>query len=116
VEIFLEPGTSPPHWFRQAWMGKPQHGQVPTLVARRTVFDRVGLFDSAFEIGEDTDWFARAKDAGVTEALLPDALTRSRVHAASTTYGHEDVRSSLLRVMRASVQRQRGLGDMTGAG
>jgi hypothetical protein len=41
---------------------QPQPGQVcQCLMARRTVFDRVGVFDEKLRVSEDTDWLWRAE-------------------------------------------------------
>ncbi len=35
---------------------------METLVARRSLFDLIGNFDTSCPTVEDVDWFARAKD------------------------------------------------------
>ena len=84
VEHFLA-GSGPPPGFRQDLLTKPVAGLImEALVARKSVFDRVGLFDTSFAVAEDTDWFARAKDAGAKMAVLPQILVRKRVHDSNS--------------------------------
>jgi glycosyltransferase involved in cell wall biosynthesis len=119
TEIFLEPCTPPPPWFREGWLGRPQHGLLQTLLASRQALDVAGPFDPAFEIGEDIEWLARAKDAGLVSALLPDVLARLRVHAGSTMYNRLDGGPALVRALKASLDRRRSdvhAGGASGAG
>ena len=108
MEVFVQPGTEPPPWLPAAWLRVPQNGLLPTMLARRTVFERVGPFDPSFPIGEDTDWLARAFAEGVRHTALPDVVLRYRIHGANTTDRHrEGSGRALMRVLRASAQRKR---------
>jgi len=117
VEHVLAPGAAVPPGFRRELLDRPYPGMLmETLVAHRRVFTSVGGFDPDFSTAEDTDWFARARDAGVKMALLPDLLLRKRIHGANASL--TDPRSNallLLRAMQRSVARKRartgGVGD-----
>lgn len=54
---------------------------TPTLLARRSAFDRVGPMNAALGHGDSADWFLRAREMGVRGELLPDVLLRRRIHA-----------------------------------
>jgi len=106
VEHFLA-GSSPPPGFRQDLLDGPVPGLImEALVARKSVFDRVGLFDTSFAVAEDTDWFARAKDAGVTMKVLPDILVRKRVHENNSSLNTANINHLLLRALRSSIDRK----------
>ena len=45
---------------------------VQSLLVRRNVFDRVGTFDTRFKTGMDIDWYARAREAAIRYALVPE--------------------------------------------
>lgn len=108
VEHFLDEGAELPPHFRSELLGRPHPGVImETLVARKRVFDVVGLFDPSFPVGEDTDWYARAKDAGVPMAVLPEVLVRRRVHATNSSLNEKGIDKLLLRAMRNSVARKR---------
>ena len=108
MEVFAEPGFELPSWFTRAWLDEPQNGLLQTLVARKAVFDKVGLFDLDYEVGEDAEWLARAKDAGVRSLVLREICSRYRIHGGNTTHRlREAVPGTLLRAMRESVRRQR---------
>jgi glycosyltransferase involved in cell wall biosynthesis len=110
ADLFIEPGTPRPSWFLSAWEEDPQHSMLTGVMVRRHVFDRVGPFDPAYEIGEDTDWFARLKDAQVTYERLDEIVVRYRRHDSNTTNRRDIVGPNLLRIMKASIDRQRAAG------
>ncbi len=58
---------------------------TPTLLARRSVFDRVGLLDEERWFTDATEWFLRASDADVVVELLEEPLVERHVHAANLT-------------------------------
>ena len=115
MEVFVEPHTELPGWVPRRWLSAPQNGLLQTMLARRAVFGRVGRFDSSFSTGEDTDWLARAFDAGIGVAPLSDVVVRYRMHGANTTHRHREAATpALLRVLRASAQRKRERGPGPG--
>ena len=56
-------------------------------VFRRSVFDRVGLFDESLRFSEDQDWFLRAREVGVDIAVLSDVTLCYRLYAGNMTRG-----------------------------
>lgn len=107
VRHVLEGPAAPPG-FRQELLDRSVPGMImEALVARREVFDRVGPFDPAFSVSNDTDWFARARDHGLAIAVLPETLVTKRVHTTNTTLKPEGFSQQLLDVVRASVARKR---------
>lgn len=52
-----------------------------TLLAKRKLFEEVGLFDATLPHGECTDWFRRVKAAGGRGCVLEEVLTLRRLHA-----------------------------------
>ncbi len=108
VQHVLEEGASPPPGFRTGLLDRAVPGFImESLLARREVFSRVGPFDPTFAVSEDTDWFARARDAGVPMAILPETLVLKRVHDANSSLSEPRLPSLLLRAMRRSIERKR---------
>jgi glycosyltransferase involved in cell wall biosynthesis len=108
MQHFLEPGHVMPAGFRPELLTELRPGLVmEALVARRSAFDLVGLFDPTLSTAEDTDWFARARDAGLRIAVLPEVLLRKRVHGANASLIDPDGHRHRLRVLRASLARKR---------
>ena len=112
VEHFLEEGSSIPAGFRTDLLDHAVPGYLmETLMARREVFQRVGHFDPTFAVSEDTDWFARVKDAGLTIGLVPETLTVKRVHDTNASLSHPAINGLLLRALRQSIARKRAVGS-----
>jgi len=107
VEHFLD-GDAPPAGFRRELLDHPHPGYImETLMARKTAFAAVGLFDPAFAVSEDTDWFARARDSGAASAMLPETLVRKRVHSTNASLNDQNINSLLLRALRNSLERKK---------
>jgi glycosyltransferase involved in cell wall biosynthesis len=90
-------------------ISRPVPGYVTgTLMARRALFDTVGLFNPALAHGDSTDWFLRAAERGALKDILADVLlfrrlhpsNRSRVRAARS-------RDEFLRLLKVSLDRKR---------
>jgi glycosyltransferase involved in cell wall biosynthesis len=60
-----------------------------TLLARRTLFERIGPFNPRLRHGDDTEWLLRTMDRGAIHELLPDVLgvASSPPRAATSTSG-----------------------------
>ncbi len=104
-------GDAPPPGFRASLLEKAVPGFImETLLVRREAFDRIGMFDPAFAVAEDTDWFARARDAGLTTVVLPQTLVRKRVHDTNASISHRGINELLLKALRQSIERKRNAG------
>jgi glycosyltransferase involved in cell wall biosynthesis len=72
--------------FRSEPRTKPIPGfATTTLLARRSVFERIGMLNESLWFADATEWFIRASVAGITSALLPDVLTHHRMHSSNHT-------------------------------
>ncbi len=77
------------------------------LLARRSVFDRVGLLNSGMRHGEDTDWFVRSVHAGVLREVVPQVLTYRRLHPDNLSRKHHESRDALLRTVKQHLDWKR---------
>ncbi len=112
---FLEAGVSRPAWIKEEQLVEEQAGGVPNLVARRAVFEKIGVFDPAHRSGSDLDWVVRAKDAKIAAAMLPHVLLSRRIHASNQSYQWQGGKAMLLKALKASIDRQRaGSGEEGG--
>jgi glycosyltransferase involved in cell wall biosynthesis len=95
--------------FRDHRLAKPASGySTVALLARRTVFDRVGRFNEEWRHVHDTEWFLRASDTGVVVELLPEVLVSRRLHPHSRSrLGGAVSREEYLRLVKDRVSRQR---------
>jgi glycosyltransferase involved in cell wall biosynthesis len=92
---------------------KPWPGYLTqTLLARRTVFDTIGQFDSVLRHSSDTDWFLRAAERGAVMELLADTLVYRRLHRANYSRLEASTsREEYLRLVKASLDRRRRLNQ-----
>jgi glycosyltransferase involved in cell wall biosynthesis len=95
---------------RRHRIAQPAPGYLTgALLARRTVFERVGRFDETWRHVHDTEWFARARDAGVVFEELPEVLMFRRLHLNNRSRRLADAsRDEYLRLMKARVGRRGG--------
>jgi glycosyltransferase involved in cell wall biosynthesis len=108
-QFFLDkPGGPLPSWFRKELFDSVHTGWVlGTLVVRRTTFEQVGNFETGYSAANDSDWFFRAKAAGIPMAVLPELLLLKRIHEANDSARAKDILSELRRVVKSSLDRQR---------
>jgi len=74
---------------------------------RRTTFDRVGAFNPAYRIGEFVDWYARAKEQGLSSVLLPEIVLSRRLHGQNLSIRTQNDRADFARILKASMDRRR---------
>ena len=111
MKCFLEPGCPHPPGFRREQLGVKMIYRVPeTLMARGSVFDVVGLFDTNLTTAQELDWFARAQERGLTIAILPEVLLLRRIHDQNFTFTApaKENNANILRLLHNSIRRQRG--------
>lgn len=108
AKFFLEPGHEIPRGFRRELLEGDHIAPImETLVARRTLFDRLGKFDGSLQIANDVDWFTRATDQNIATAVLPQVLLHKRVHDTNLSMNVEVNNRDLLKLLKASLDRKR---------
>lgn len=81
------------------------------MLARRTSFDRVGLFAESHPIGDFIDWYGRATIAGLRMHMLPETVLYRRIHRSNHQRVHRDgMRAGYLRAVRELLSRRRSAG------
>jgi glycosyltransferase involved in cell wall biosynthesis len=81
-----------------------------TLLARRELFDTVGLLDPTLATSDAADWFLRAARHGVAMEVVPQVLVYRRIHGANLTRRNLPARRrEWLRFVKAYLDSQREL-------
>lgn len=83
-----------------------------TLLAQRSVFEKVGMLNPRLRYGDAADWFLRAADLGLKMELLSEVLMYHRIHQRN--YSRLNIVASqdeFLRILKASLDRRRALGS-----
>ena len=90
--------------------------RMPNLMLiRRRSFDRVGPFSTTLRVGVGVDWYARARDAGLKEAVPPFVVLERRLHASNNGIRERESRQQYLHVIKQSLDRRRQLGGAAGS-
>lgn len=111
-EYRREPGMDLPKGFNENLLGRQLVGRImETLVARRGAYDVVGRYNVDLPLGEDVDWYARAKDMNIAMAMIDKVLLHKRVHDANASTNAARNTPLLLKIMRESIARQRAAKD-----
>lgn len=80
--------------------------QPLSLMARRSLFDKVGEFSTEF--GEDLDWLARVWGSGARVEILDAVVVCRRVHDANLTHATRASRLAMFRALKEHAARVRG--------
>jgi glycosyltransferase involved in cell wall biosynthesis len=80
------------------------------MLIRRASFDRVGPFSTTLRVGVTVDWYARAVDAGLRYAILPEVVLERRLHTDNNGRREAAARSQYVRVLKESLERRRAEG------
>jgi glycosyltransferase involved in cell wall biosynthesis len=108
VEIAVEPGATPLSWFEpESGMDVQRVALLGALLAWRSSVDRVGGFDTRYEIASDTDWIMRARDARLVLRTALGICMRYRMHEHNSSRREDVLNAEVRAVYRASVARKR---------
>ena len=91
---------------------EPMPWTAPNLMLiRRESFERVGPFTTAVRVGVTVDWFARAQEAGLRHAILPEVVLERRLHTQNNGLRESASRSQYLEVIRQAMERRRAAAE-----
>jgi glycosyltransferase involved in cell wall biosynthesis len=78
-----------------------------SAVIRKSVFERVGLFDETMRYSEDVDWFMRARETGVAITTIDAVTLFYRQHEQNMTRGKSTSELNVLKALKKSLDRRR---------
>jgi len=109
---FLAKGTHLPNWLNPQWLKDGADTFAPSVVlARRTLFKSVGLFNESLRISEDFEWFARARVAGVEMGNVPEILVHKLIHQSNLSHEMPKARVNMAQTLLKIVQQRRAAGS-----
>jgi glycosyltransferase involved in cell wall biosynthesis len=95
----------------RALLREPVHDapwRTPNLMlVRREAFHRVGLFSDTLRVGIGVDWYARAVESGLKEAVPQFVVLERRLHTSNNGIRQRDARHQYLHVLKQSLDRKR---------
>ena len=80
---------------------------INSLCIRRSVFDRIGLFDTKYRFAADRDWMLRAHIMGVGIVEIEQPVYRYLSHAGSSTIDHARRNYAAMRLEHLDIVEQR---------
>jgi glycosyltransferase involved in cell wall biosynthesis len=81
--------------------------QLGSVLVRREVFDKAGMFDPALRYAEDVDWFLRVREAGVVIFEHADPVLRYRRHKNNMTNDTDARDKGFVCALMKNLQRKR---------
>ena len=89
-------------------VGEPAFSvNLGSAVIRKSVFERVGLFDESMRYSEDVDWFMRAREAGAAIMTIDAVTLLYRQHEQNMTRGKSTSELNVLKALKRSLDRRR---------
>jgi glycosyltransferase involved in cell wall biosynthesis len=86
-----------------------------SLVARRRAFEAIGPLDESLRLGEDVDWFLRAREQGLRTAVVDEVVLYYRFHRRNTTRGRMPREVGYARAIKKILDRRREQRRQEGA-
>jgi len=113
--LFLTEGLKDiPQWVRTNHLQEETLAYIPSsLIVRKSAFEIVGYFDESYKISDDSDWFLRARDAGIKLGIIDKNLLYKRVHSQCLTSQTGVIKKELMKSIRASLWRVKLSGDIS---
>jgi glycosyltransferase involved in cell wall biosynthesis len=105
--LFLTEGLKDfPQWVRTNHSEEETIAYIPSsLIVRKSAFEIVGNFDESYRISDDSDWFLRARDAGIKLGIIDKNLLHKRVHSQCLMSQTSVIKKELMKSIRASLLR-----------
>lgn len=83
-------------------------GYLPSAaLIRRAAFEKVGLFDSKWKIGEWADWYARSKSAELASRSVEAVVCKRRIHKGNKGLLMSKDRGEYARLIGENLKRKR---------
>ena len=78
-----------------------------SAIIRKSVFERIGLFDETMRYSEDVDWFMRAREGGAAIVTIDAVTLLYRQHDQNMTRGKSTSELNVLKALKRSLDRRR---------
>jgi glycosyltransferase involved in cell wall biosynthesis len=109
---FLEKDTTCPRWLNPRQLSEGAETFISSVIlAKRTLFSRIGGFNESVMFAEDFEWIARARAAGVKMAAVPEIVFHKRVHQTNTTHQLKQAQGTVTQALMQIVRARRSAGS-----
>lgn len=108
MQPFYDPGMDPAKRKMIYCSETPLPGfSASVLIVKREAFFKVGFYREDLELGQDLDWFIRAREIGLKEKMVEKLLAYRRLHENNSSMIKKNNRIERLRVLKESIDRRR---------
>ena len=115
VKYFTENADALPRGFKPSLLLGSHRALMPgCFVGKRSLFDRIGLFDESLRVATDIQWFHDLKLTGASFHELNEHVLNKRVHDSNLSYTLAETptyRRELLSVLRRRIYKAQGNGS-----
>ncbi len=112
VRQFLSPDLDPAVTARLKLPGGTQPGMhLGAMLAHRRTWDRVGPWDRAWDAADGLAWLVRARELGLSEAMLPQLVANRRIHGNNQSFQNHHARAEWAHLLKASLDQRRARGE-----
>lgn len=106
VRFEVMPGSSIPEFIAQQHESENSTKMTGGGLYKRSIFDRVGVFDPEMFGSEDTDWLLRCREQGVKAAILDQIAVIYRFHENNLVRETNFVSARLIKALHKSITRR----------
>lgn len=107
VKLFAEPGHDLRSRYAEDFIGHAHMARTPgTLVARKSLFDCVGMFHPRFRIACDVEWFVRLKKYRMPAYIIPEVLLYKRIHNNNLSSDVRTNRREVFSILRETITQE----------
>ncbi|MTJ55296.1 glycosyltransferase [Anabaena sp. UHCC 0253] len=78
-----------------------------SAIYRKSVFEKIGIFDETLNYAEDVDWFIRAWENGISKVLIDQVMLFYRKHQKNMTGGKNLVELGFIKIYKKRLDRIR---------
>ena len=111
VQQFISPELSLEMKSKWHCPSAPMRGYLAAAgLFTKETFDRTGLLNPQRKIGLFIDWYMRAKECGIEDALMEDIVLRRRIHGGNVGILHQNPRREYLRTIKDALERREAHG------
>ena len=108
VQQFISPELDDNHKNKIYCPAEKMPGFVAsTMLIKRESIVSAGAFETNLQIGEFIDWYLKAKEYGLKSIMLPDVVSKRRIHANNQSIREKKFQSDFVKIIKKSLDRRR---------
>ena len=112
-KYFKEDNEPLPSGFKEELLEKELNGQtLETFFGKKTLFNKVGMFDTEFSSALDVEWFSRLNDMKIKNHRIDEVLLLKRLHSHNLSLNEKNNQYQIFKALRKSINRKNKLHEI----